>query len=162
MNSVLRRIGQIVGVMGILLMAVSVASRLAGNFWLAGFATGTLLQAGIGAVTVAPYSEFGWDPNKVDLWDDLFERKLLECADRYYRGRQVEQDIGLAQKNAQPQLAGQLKKYAGEYGRYFEQLAEFQAELLKKNRAFVRKDLPKEPEMDGETCRALLARFTTL
>jgi hypothetical protein len=49
---VLRRIGQIVGILGILLMAVSVASRLAGNFWLAGFATGTLLQAGIGAVTV--------------------------------------------------------------------------------------------------------------
>jgi hypothetical protein len=122
----------------------------------------TRANSGIGAVTVAPYTEFGWEPNKVDLWDDLFERKLVGCADRYYRGRQVERDIGLALRNAQPQLAGQLKQYAGEYGRYFEQLAEFQAELLKKNREFAKKEYPKEPEIDSDTARGLLARFTTL
>jgi hypothetical protein len=52
MSTLLHRVAQVVGLVGILLMVVSVAARLAGSFWLAGFATGTLLQAGIGAVTV--------------------------------------------------------------------------------------------------------------
>jgi hypothetical protein len=52
MDTVLRRGGQLSGLLGILLMAVAVAARLAGNFWLGGFTTGTLLLAGIGAVTV--------------------------------------------------------------------------------------------------------------
>lgn len=52
MNSVLLRGGQLAGVIGILLIAVSVVARLGGRFTLGGFATGTLMLAGIGAVSV--------------------------------------------------------------------------------------------------------------
>jgi len=52
MNAVVLRGGQLIGLLGILLMVVSVAARLAGNFRLGGFATGTLMLAGIGAVSV--------------------------------------------------------------------------------------------------------------
>lgn len=52
MNRLIARCGQAVGLVGVLLMVVSVASRLAGNFHLGGFSTGTLMLAGIGAVSV--------------------------------------------------------------------------------------------------------------
>lgn len=52
MNRLIVRGGQAVGLAGVLLMVVSVASRLAGSFHLGGFATGTLMLAGIGAVSV--------------------------------------------------------------------------------------------------------------
>jgi hypothetical protein len=52
MNTVLVQGGRLIGLLGILVMAVSVVARLAHNFTLGGFATGTLLLAGIGAVTV--------------------------------------------------------------------------------------------------------------
>jgi hypothetical protein len=52
MNALLHKGGQLIGLIGILLMAVSVVARLAGMFWVAGFATGTLMQAGIGLVCV--------------------------------------------------------------------------------------------------------------
>jgi hypothetical protein len=52
MSTLLHRVGQLMGLLGILLMAVSVVARLAGQFWLGGFATGTLMVAGIGAVSV--------------------------------------------------------------------------------------------------------------
>lgn len=52
MNMLLRRGGQLFGLFGILLMAVSVFSRLAGKFMLGDFQTGTFLTAGIGAVSV--------------------------------------------------------------------------------------------------------------
>ena len=52
MNAVLFRGGQLAGVLGVLLMVVSVLARLAGKFTLGGYATGTLLLAGVGAVGV--------------------------------------------------------------------------------------------------------------
>jgi hypothetical protein len=52
MNTVLLLGGRLIGLLGILSMAVSVAARLAHNFTLGGFETGTLLLAGIGAVSV--------------------------------------------------------------------------------------------------------------
>lgn len=51
MSTVLRRGGQLVGLLGILLMGVSAVFRLGGNFTLGGFETGTLFLAGIGAVS---------------------------------------------------------------------------------------------------------------
>jgi hypothetical protein len=48
----LLRGGQLAGLIGILLIVVSVVARLAGRFTLGGFATGTLMLAGIGAVAV--------------------------------------------------------------------------------------------------------------
>lgn len=48
----LLRVGQLAGLLGILLIVVSVVARLAGRFTLGGFATGTLMLAGIGAVSV--------------------------------------------------------------------------------------------------------------
>jgi len=41
-----------VGLLGIVLMAVSVAARLAGRYWVGDFQAGTLLLGGLGAVTV--------------------------------------------------------------------------------------------------------------
>lgn len=52
MSRLIVRGGQAAGLVGVLLMAVSVAARLAGSFHLGGFATGTLMLAGIGAVSV--------------------------------------------------------------------------------------------------------------
>jgi hypothetical protein len=52
MNSLLHKGGQLIGLVGILLMAVSVVARLAGMFWVGGFSSGTLMQAGIGLVCV--------------------------------------------------------------------------------------------------------------
>lgn len=52
MSTVLQKLGQLSGLFGILLMLVSVGARLAGNFTLGAYATGTLLIAGIAAVSV--------------------------------------------------------------------------------------------------------------
>jgi hypothetical protein len=52
MNTILLRGGQLVGVLGILLMALSVAGRLAGRWALGDFQVGTFMLAGIGAVSV--------------------------------------------------------------------------------------------------------------
>ncbi len=52
MNAVLLTGGQLVGVLGMLMIAVALVARLAGNFTLGGFATGSLMLAGIGAVSV--------------------------------------------------------------------------------------------------------------
>jgi len=41
-----------VGLLGIVLMAVSVGARLAGRYWVGDFQAGTLLLGGLGAVTV--------------------------------------------------------------------------------------------------------------
>lgn len=51
MNMILRG-GQAVGVIGLVVMALAVVSRLAGVYKIAGFESGSLLSAGIGA-TVA-------------------------------------------------------------------------------------------------------------
>jgi hypothetical protein len=60
MNIALLRAGQLVGLVGLMLMAVSVAARLGGNFTLGGFATGTLLLAGIGGVTAGCFFVLLW------------------------------------------------------------------------------------------------------
>jgi protein-S-isoprenylcysteine O-methyltransferase Ste14 len=51
MDALLLRAGQLVGLLGILLMVVAVAARLAGNYTLGGYATVTLLTAGAAAVS---------------------------------------------------------------------------------------------------------------
>lgn len=52
MNELLFRGGQLVGLVGVLLMVVGVIARLAGMYSVGGFAAGTLMLAGIGAVSV--------------------------------------------------------------------------------------------------------------
>jgi hypothetical protein len=52
MNALLFRGGQLAGLVGVLLMIVGVAARLAGLYSFRGFASGTLMLAGIGAVSV--------------------------------------------------------------------------------------------------------------
>jgi hypothetical protein len=52
MQSALLRIGQLVGLAGVLLMLAAIAMRLLGKFAVGGYQTGTLLLAGIGAVVV--------------------------------------------------------------------------------------------------------------
>jgi hypothetical protein len=52
MDRLLLRAGQSSGLLGMLLIAAAVAVRLSGRFTLGGFATGTLMLAGIGAVGV--------------------------------------------------------------------------------------------------------------
>jgi hypothetical protein len=60
MANLLRRLGQSIGMLGILLMLVSLVLRLAGEFWVAGFATGTLMVAGIGAVCLGSFLLLCW------------------------------------------------------------------------------------------------------
>ncbi len=55
MNAVLYNGGRLAGVIGLLLMAISIVGRLAGNFTLGSFATGTLMLAGIGAVCAGAF-----------------------------------------------------------------------------------------------------------
>jgi hypothetical protein len=50
MDVLLLRGGQLAGVLGLLMMVVAVAARLAGRYSLGGYATGTLMLAGIGAL----------------------------------------------------------------------------------------------------------------
>jgi hypothetical protein len=52
MKALLLRGGQAIGLLGILLMAVSVAGRLAGRYTLGDFQVGTLMIAATGVVTV--------------------------------------------------------------------------------------------------------------
>ena len=52
MNKLLLKAGQLVGLLGILLMVVSVAGRLSGRYALGDFQIGTLLLASIGGVAV--------------------------------------------------------------------------------------------------------------
>jgi hypothetical protein len=52
MNIFLLRAGQLAGLLGILLMAVSVAARLAGRYTLGDFQIGTVLLASIAALAV--------------------------------------------------------------------------------------------------------------
>ena len=52
MEAIMLKGGQLAGLLGIVLMLVSVVGRLAGMFWFGGFQTGTLMLAGIGAVSV--------------------------------------------------------------------------------------------------------------
>jgi len=52
MNAVLLNGGKMAGALGILVMLIAVLARAAGNYTLGGYATATLLLAGIGAVSV--------------------------------------------------------------------------------------------------------------
>ena len=52
MNELLLRGGQLAGVVGVLLMVIAGAARVSGRYVLSGFGTGTLMLAGIGAVSV--------------------------------------------------------------------------------------------------------------
>jgi hypothetical protein len=52
MNALLLRSGQAAGLLGMVLMGVSVLARLTGRYSVGDFQTGTLMIAGSGAVTV--------------------------------------------------------------------------------------------------------------
>lgn len=47
---ILLKLGRIAGVVGVLLCVAGVAVRLGGEYWIAGFQVGTLLQAGTTAM----------------------------------------------------------------------------------------------------------------
>ncbi len=53
MKTVLRWIGRLAGLAGIIACAVSLALRLSGTYWLADVPVGTLYQAGVGAMVAA-------------------------------------------------------------------------------------------------------------
>jgi hypothetical protein len=55
MSTILLRGGQAAGVLGVLMIVVAALARLAGNYYLVGLATSTLLLAGIGAVSVGVF-----------------------------------------------------------------------------------------------------------
>jgi hypothetical protein len=117
----------------------------------------------IGSVTVASYEGFGWKPEGI-LWNRLFEDKLQKCADLYHAGRKVQKDIQRI-ANATPAdkpLKKKLDAYARHYGDYLTDLAKFQEALLNKDATFVEENFPCEPQIDQETARALIERFSTL
>lgn len=47
--------GQLIGLLGLLLMVFAVVARLAGHFLVGGFQTGTLMMAGVAAVVVGSF-----------------------------------------------------------------------------------------------------------
>jgi len=53
MDTLLLRAGQTAGLVGLALLVFAVFARLAGHFVVGGLATGTLMLAGIGALSVA-------------------------------------------------------------------------------------------------------------
>jgi hypothetical protein len=120
-------------------------------------------NSGIGAVTVVSYLGYGWDPSKLNLWNDLFEDKLQQCADRYYAGRQIQRNIRTTIPNVEPPLKQKLEEHAVKYDAYLAQLADFQKGLLiDKNETLIKSEFPKEPKIDPESEKALFARFSTL
>ena len=52
MDVLLLRGGQISGLVGLVLIAVAVAGRLAGRYMLGGYSTGSLMIGGIGAICI--------------------------------------------------------------------------------------------------------------
>jgi len=50
MNDLLLLVGRVSGFVGALLCGVAAAARVSGHFWLGGFQSGTLLQAGTAAM----------------------------------------------------------------------------------------------------------------
>lgn len=52
MNAILASGGRIVGLVGLLMCGVAVVWRMLGNYYIAGFDVGTLLQAGTSAVVI--------------------------------------------------------------------------------------------------------------
>lgn len=53
MDAMLLQVGRLLGLVGVVLIAVSVAWRATGQYWLAGFQLGTLMLGGIAAIAVA-------------------------------------------------------------------------------------------------------------
>lgn len=51
MKTLLVQGGRLIGILGLLSMLISIAARLAGHYTLGSYATGTLMLAGIGAVS---------------------------------------------------------------------------------------------------------------
>lgn len=51
MDGLLLQAGRAAGVVGILLVVISLAARLSGRFWFAGFQSGTLMLAGVAAIS---------------------------------------------------------------------------------------------------------------
>jgi len=53
MRALLTWISRFAGIIGVVVIAVAVAGRLAGAYWLQGFQLGTVLQAGMASTLVA-------------------------------------------------------------------------------------------------------------
>ena len=53
MQAVLIWIARLAGIAGVLVMLLAVLARLGGDYWLAGFQVGTILQAGMAITLVA-------------------------------------------------------------------------------------------------------------
>ncbi|HUG78450.1 MAG TPA: hypothetical protein VML57_13300 [Burkholderiales bacterium] len=53
MHTLLIWIARAAGIIGVAAMAIAAAARLSGAYWLGGFQTGTILQAGMAATLLA-------------------------------------------------------------------------------------------------------------
>lgn len=53
MRALLTWVSRFAGIIGVVVIAVAVAGRLAGAYWLHGFQVGTVLQAGMASTLVA-------------------------------------------------------------------------------------------------------------
>jgi hypothetical protein len=118
-------------------------------------------NSGIGSVTVSSYRSYGW-VQEGPLWDDIFERKLQDCADAYRAAAEMDQNIRITLRNTEGESKKKLQEYAGQYQAHLMELADFGRELLKNNEGFVKKQFPKEPDIDLETAKLLFVRFKTL
>lgn len=119
-------------------------------------------NSGIGSATLASYREFGWNPNKLNLWNQHLEDQLQACAERYYSARETERLIAKLQPTAPEALKPKLGALATAYDHYLKDLATRQQGLLNKDDAAARREMPKEPAVDAATAKLLFGELHTL
>jgi hypothetical protein len=103
-------------------------------------------NSAIGGVTLASMREFGWNPAAVDMWNDQFESKLQDCAERYACGSGIRRSIKIALGTVGENLKPKLLQAQDKYSDYLLALANFQEQLVwHKNKDYLRKPLPIEP-----------------
>ena len=56
----LLKLGWLAGIVGVLLCIIGVEVRLSGEFWLAGFQAGTLMQAGVAGLVFGCFCMLGY------------------------------------------------------------------------------------------------------
>ncbi|CAN5217029.1 hypothetical protein BH10PLA2_BH10PLA2_06640 [soil metagenome] len=119
-------------------------------------------NSGIGSVTVRSYREFGWNPAKMSLWNDLFEQQLQRTAELYYRAKSFSAHIQQLKTNATPAIAKDVSDLAAAYDQYLLDLANLQKGLLAMDDSSLSEAFPKEPVMTEATAKRLFIEYATM
>ena len=118
-------------------------------------------NSGIGSVTVRSYREFGWNPARISLWNDLFEERLQRCADMYYPAKKFSAHLQQLKPNATPAIVKDVSDLAVSYDQYLLDLAKLQKGLLAMDESALTMAFPKEPVMAEATAKRILMEHAT-